>query len=191
MKNKKNMVIMGCGGVGANAAVMMARNGLYEDMILIDHDKVEYKNMERQPWGSSDVGRYKVDALESICRDIYPEGNITTFKEKITADNVEVMKNAIELIDINHVLVATDDLKTKKLVFNNNFDGYKVLVNCEKDYYEIKDNIDKDEEDAWEITHGYNTRQTWKSNLMAAIHYVDSIQNGYKVDSGKYGTKLN
>lgn len=54
--------IAGCGGLGSNAAVALARVGV-KHMVLVDFDKVEASNLNRQFYFLHQIGDYKTDAL--------------------------------------------------------------------------------------------------------------------------------
>ncbi len=63
--------IAGAGGLGSNAALMLARSGV-EDFLLIDHDVVEPSNLNRQQFWPRHVGRLKVEALAELLRELNP-----------------------------------------------------------------------------------------------------------------------
>ena len=63
--------IAGCGGLGSNAAVALARAGVGR-LILVDHDRVELSNLNRQHYFQSDIGKVKVEALAEHLRSINP-----------------------------------------------------------------------------------------------------------------------
>lgn len=63
--------IAGCGGIGSNAAVSLVRAGV-GGLILVDHDRVEASNLNRQHFFGEDVGRPKVEALADRLRSIAP-----------------------------------------------------------------------------------------------------------------------
>ena len=63
--------IAGCGGLGSNAAVALARAGVGR-LILVDHDRVELSNLNRQHYFQSDIGKAKVEALGLHLRAINP-----------------------------------------------------------------------------------------------------------------------
>ena len=57
------IVIAGCGGLGSNAAVILAALGARK-LVLVDGDVIEESNLNRLPWADrSQVGRSKVEAL--------------------------------------------------------------------------------------------------------------------------------
>ncbi len=56
------MLIIGAGGLGSNVAFMLARSGIRR-FILVDRDRVEASNLNRQAYFPADLGRPKVEAL--------------------------------------------------------------------------------------------------------------------------------
>lgn len=63
--------IAGCGGLGSNAAVMLARAGIGK-LILADFDRVEPSNLNRQHFFLSDLGKPKAEALAAYLKAINP-----------------------------------------------------------------------------------------------------------------------
>ena len=63
--------IAGCGGLGSNAAVALTRAGVGR-LILVDHDRVELSNLNRQHYFQSDIGNVKVEALAKHLKSINP-----------------------------------------------------------------------------------------------------------------------
>ncbi len=63
--------IAGCGGLGSNAAVALTRAGVGR-LILVDHDRVESSNLNRQHYFQSDIGKAKVEALGRHLKAINP-----------------------------------------------------------------------------------------------------------------------
>jgi tRNA A37 threonylcarbamoyladenosine dehydratase len=70
IKSVKRAIVIGIGGVGANLAFSLAKEG-YE-LALIDHDFIEQKNVNRFAFTSDDlsesVGKLKVNVIEKILR---------------------------------------------------------------------------------------------------------------------------
>ena len=58
----KSVGIAGCGGLGSNCAVALARVGIGK-LILADFDRVEEGNLNRQYFFRDQVGEYKSEAL--------------------------------------------------------------------------------------------------------------------------------
>ena len=98
--------------------------------------------------------------------------NIRDFAMKIESEEDLVRFNRDAL-----VIIATDNIKSKRLIANF-FKGYKIIVNCDQDYYELKDHLDKEELTAWQLGEGYNTTQNFLSNIMASLEIYHILRNG-------------
>ena len=72
----KRVAIIGCGGLGSNAAVMLTRAGVGH-LTLIDFDTVCESNLNRQAFFADQLGMLKVDALAANLRRIRPEVDLT------------------------------------------------------------------------------------------------------------------
>ena len=59
---RARIVVIGCGGLGGEVSVGLARKGV-GSLTLLDHDVVELSNLARQQFGINDVGRNKALAL--------------------------------------------------------------------------------------------------------------------------------
>lgn len=67
------ILIVGCGGIGSISAMNMAGAGV-KQITLVDHDKVERSNLNRQFfWRLSDEDEYKVDVLERAIGERWPD----------------------------------------------------------------------------------------------------------------------
>lgn len=107
LKNK-HITIVGVGGVGGYATVMLARAGI-ENMTIVDFDEVAPSNLNRQIVAfESTIGRKKVDVLKEMLKDINPNINITAFAERLTKENISSL---ITQTDI--VIDAIDSVKDK------------------------------------------------------------------------------
>ena len=80
--------IAGCGGLGSNAAVALARAGVGR-LILVDHDRVEISNLNRQYYFQSDIGKVKVKALSEHLRAINPAIAIEPHDIELEPDQVQ------------------------------------------------------------------------------------------------------
>lgn len=91
--------IAGCGGLGSNAAIALARAGV-GTLILADFDDVEESNLNRQYYFRSDIGKPKVRALSLHLRSVNPDIKIIKHDEILTPDTVpQVFANAEILIE--------------------------------------------------------------------------------------------
>lgn len=80
--------LAGCGGLGSNVALALARSGV-PSFVLVDHDVVESSNLNRQAFFLQDVGQPKVKALECYLRGVCPSAHIKTCAERLTEDNAQ------------------------------------------------------------------------------------------------------
>ena len=103
------IAVVGIGGVGSFAVEALARAGV-RDLIIIDDDKIEITNINRQIWAlNSTLGKYKVDVAVERLTDINPGLKIIAYNRRLTADSIE------ELIpgDIDFVIDAIDSIRDK------------------------------------------------------------------------------
>ncbi len=89
--------IAGCGGLGSNAAVALARAGIGK-LILVDHDRVEPSNLNRQHFFANDLGRLKVDALAAHLRGIHRDIRLATHAMRLTPEDLPVIYREAELL---------------------------------------------------------------------------------------------
>lgn len=79
--------IAGCGGLGSNAAIALARIGV-KKLVITDFDKVEPSNLNRQQFFISDIGKHKTDALTSFIKEINPFVKVVKHIVKLTLKNI-------------------------------------------------------------------------------------------------------
>ncbi|MCL2030098.1 MAG: sulfur carrier protein ThiS adenylyltransferase ThiF [Oscillospiraceae bacterium] len=80
------IAVAGLGGLGSNVAVMLARIGV-GNLLLVDFDRVELSNLNRQYYDTTHLGQLKTDALKSQLDKINPFVRTETRAVKITPDN--------------------------------------------------------------------------------------------------------
>jgi len=119
---KTKVIIAGCGGLGSNAALTLTRTG-FKNFILIDHDKVELSNLNRQAYFFHQIGLPKVLALKENILSINSDCNIIVYQEKITNENVEfllkqgdIILEAVDCAEIKTLLINTAVKLGKKIV---------------------------------------------------------------------------
>lgn len=105
--------IAGCGGLGSNAAVALVRAGIGK-LILVDFDKVEESNLNRQYFFQSDIGSVKVEALSKHLKNINPNVDLEIHNEKITPENIEKLFKSVDVL-----IEAFDKAESKKWLIEN------------------------------------------------------------------------
>ena len=112
LKLKRARVLMiGTGGLGAPLGLYLAAAGVGH-LGLVDFDKVDFTNLQRQvTFGTSDVGRRKVEAARERLSNLNPEIEIKVFETMLTS------ANALELFrDYDIIVDGTDNFPTRYLV---------------------------------------------------------------------------
>ncbi|MCX6169185.1 MAG: sulfur carrier protein ThiS adenylyltransferase ThiF [Ignavibacteriales bacterium] len=112
LKNKC-VCIAGCGGLGSNAAVALARVGVGK-LIIVDYDKIEENNLNRQYFFSDQIGKFKAAALKEninrIDRSIEVEAHIIKLTPieitKLFAEG-DVIVEAFDLAEMKEMIVET------------------------------------------------------------------------------------
>lgn len=85
--SESRVAVAGLGGLGSNTAVFLARAGIGH-LHLIDFDKVDITNLNRQHYFISHLGRYKTEALKEQLLQINPWLDIETSCEVVREENV-------------------------------------------------------------------------------------------------------
>lgn len=110
LKNKK-VLIIGLGGVGGYVVESLVRSGI-ENITLVDYDKVDITNINRQIIAlNSNIGKYKTELFKERILDINPNCKVTIKNLFLTEENIE------EIIDdFDFVIDACDTVNTKKAI---------------------------------------------------------------------------
>lgn len=85
---KKYRILLGGAGIGSIIAECALRFG-FENITIVDGDKVELSNLNRQNYEESDLGHYKAERLAHRLLRINPEAKIDFHTCYINKDNVE------------------------------------------------------------------------------------------------------
>jgi sulfur-carrier protein adenylyltransferase/sulfurtransferase len=106
-----NVLCIGVGGLGAPLALYLAAAGVGR-IGLVDFDSVDFTNLQRQVlFGSSDVGRPKIEAAAERLRNLNSAICIDRIETRLTSDN------ALDLFqDYDIVVDGTDNFPTRYLV---------------------------------------------------------------------------
>jgi sulfur carrier protein ThiS adenylyltransferase len=102
--------IAGCGGLGSNCANYLIRTGI-KKLLVVDFDRVELSNLNRQFYFQKQLGHNKVDALKSNLLDINPDAQITALCQKLTPKNTPAVFSSCEII-----VEAFDKAEQKKML---------------------------------------------------------------------------
>lgn len=121
---RSSVCILGLGGLGSNIGVYLARSGIGK-LVLVDFDRVELSNLNRQYYNLSHIGMKKTQALLEVIRSINPFIDLEIIDTKIDKDNI------IDIVEGSDVVCeALDNAASKSMVVSEvltNFDD-KILV---------------------------------------------------------------
>lgn len=81
------VAVCGLGGLGSNIAIALARAGVGH-LHLIDFDRVDLTNLNRQQYAVGQLGQYKTDALRETLSLVSPYCNVTCDTIKVTEENL-------------------------------------------------------------------------------------------------------
>lgn len=99
--------IIGCGAVGSNLALMLAKMGAV-DFVLWDSDEVEAHNLPNQAYMPQHIDMKKVDALEAVLKEFNPAIQVTKMDTFFTEEHKDSIQGT--------VVIATDSMKSRKTI---------------------------------------------------------------------------
>ena len=120
------VAVAGLGGLGSNVAFALARIGVGH-LHLIDFDKVDLTNLNRQQYFMRHVGMNKTDALKGELLDINPYLDIKTDCIRVTEENIP------ELFKDDPIICEAFDVPENKAMLVNGILGQfteKIIVSA-------------------------------------------------------------
>lgn len=106
---KKNVLVLGIGGVGSHAVEALARTGV-GSIAMVDHDVIAVTNINRQLHSmESTIGRPKVEAMAERIKDINPDLQVKALQEFYTPDRGDYFITS----DYDFVIDAVDNVSAK------------------------------------------------------------------------------
>jgi sulfur carrier protein ThiS adenylyltransferase len=95
----KTVGIAGCGGLGSNCAVALARVGIGR-LVLADFDLVQEDNLNRQFYFYDQIGMLKVAALKQNLFRINPDVRVNTFDIRLCqSDIIEIYSKCDVIVE--------------------------------------------------------------------------------------------
>ena len=110
--SRGRVAICGLGGLGSRVAELLTRAGVGY-LRLIDFDRLEATNLNRQWYFMEQLGRYKAEALADNLRRITPYAELDVHTVRITEDNLASL-----LADVDVIVEAFDNATCKAMLVN-------------------------------------------------------------------------
>ena len=108
----KIILVLGLGGVGGFVTESLARCGIGH-LILIDYDKVDITNINRQIIAlHSTIGKKKTECFKERINDINKNCIVDTFDIFYNKDNKDIIFNQ----KIDYIIDCCDSLESKKII---------------------------------------------------------------------------
>lgn len=116
--------IAGAGGLGSNCAVNLVRSG-FINFIIVDFDVIEPSNLNRQFYFYNQIGKPKVENLQTNLLGINPNLQLKVLQQRIEETNVEA------IFEKCHIIVeAFDQSKYKKMIVEQYMQSDKFVVSA-------------------------------------------------------------
>ena len=91
------VAVCALGGLGSNIAIALARAGVGH-LHLIDFDRVDLTNLNRQQYAVGQLGQYKTDALRETLSLVSPYCDVTCDTIQVTEENLPDLLKAEDYI---------------------------------------------------------------------------------------------
>ncbi|MEI7723961.1 MAG: sulfur carrier protein ThiS adenylyltransferase ThiF [Bacteroidota bacterium] len=138
----KTVGIAGCGGLGSNCAVALARVGV-GTLVIADFDVVSQSNLNRQYYFFDQIGVKKTQALTENIRRINPEVSIVSHDLRLISENIpfifagcDLVVEAFDLADQKEMIIETilNEMPDMPLVIGLGMAGWGMndAIHCRK-----------------------------------------------------------
>lgn len=104
--------ILGCGGLGSNIAMTLARSGVGE-LYLYDFDTVEYSNLNRQNYTLDEVDGCKADLTKNKIESTLPYIKCHSKNIYLTSENMDTIAHKTDIF-----IEAFDNRESKTMLFD-------------------------------------------------------------------------
>ena len=112
------VAVCGLGGLGSNIAIALARAGVGR-LHIMDFDKVDVSNLNRQQYSAEQVGTYKTTAMTANLKSISPYCEVIPEIIKLDEKNIpEILK------DDDIICEAFDNPESKAILVNSVLENF-------------------------------------------------------------------
>lgn len=176
--------ILGAGGIGSNVAMNLVRSGI-SNLKIVDFDRIDISNLNRQFYFYDQIGRPKVEVLKENLERIVPDLEIEIIDVKIEKNNI---KKYFDDCDI--LVEAFDKKEYKKMLIQEFYSSNKLIVSASGIAHHDVDDIStkKFGENIYvvgDFKKGIENYKTYSPKVMI----VASIMAGIVMEKGGYYEK--
>ncbi len=128
----KTVGIAGCGGLGSNCAIALARSGIGK-LVIADFDKIEESNLNRQYYFYDQIGLPKAHTLKDNIKRINPMISVESKVVLLTEENIpeifkycDVVVEAFDKTEMKEMImkVVSNKMSKKYLVMGIGMAGW-------------------------------------------------------------------
>lgn len=111
---EKAVLVVGLGGVGGYAVEALVRSGI-SNLILIDYDKIDISNLNRQIiTNNNNIGNDKVTVMKDRILSINPNCNVIVINTFLNDETIKLLDN----YHFDYIVDACDSVQAKKLLID-------------------------------------------------------------------------
>lgn len=110
--SESSVTVCGLGGLGSNIAISLARIGVGK-LHLIDFDRVDISNLNRQQYAADQIGLPKTEALKSNILKIAPYCELNTDFLRLTEENIP------DILEGATIICEAFDVPEQKAILTN------------------------------------------------------------------------
>lgn len=136
LNTDKTVLVIGCGGIGMNAALQLAMAGIRE-LVLFDDDTIESHNLNRLPVPASFIGKNKAETTANFISLMRPEEdgsvNVKHFPFKFNPDviNIDNVDYILDCTDVHEAQLSNQAIADKHDIIycKAGYDGMSISIN--------------------------------------------------------------
>lgn len=155
-EQKSKITIIGCGSTGSFIGLTLAKLG-FNEIKVIDFDKVEEQNIPNQFYRINDIGKPKVEALKEIVMDFTGT--------ELETENIKVEKDYEFDLSLDSIIIfCVDNMEARRLIYDKIKDFPIMLIDTRMggvgfDIY-VVDLSDEEQKKVYETRLGMTTLET-------------------------------
>ena len=120
---RSKVLVVGAGGLGSPVIMYLSAVGI-GNITIIDHDKIELSNLQRQIIHSTEkIGGFKSDSAASYVNKLNPDVKVTSINKKVSVENVDSL-----ILNHDVIVDGSDNFETRYLIADSSFKNNKILV---------------------------------------------------------------